>query len=103
MAAGAVQYQMITELAAVYGVEITTAHVKMIGTQMIQMLLKTGLVEATTSADRRPVQVEHGRLRGGRGGAGGLDGLSRPRLRATPSPTTSATASRGATAGWGRP
>ena len=49
MATGAVQYQMITELAAVYGVEITTAHVKMIGTQMIQMLLKTGLVEATTS------------------------------------------------------
>ena len=49
MAAGAVQYQMITELAAVYGVEITTAHVKMIGTQMIQMLLKTGLVEASTS------------------------------------------------------
>ena len=49
MATGAVQYQMISELAAVYGVELTTAHVKMIGTQMIQMLLKTGLVEATTS------------------------------------------------------
>jgi small GTP-binding protein len=49
MAAGAVQYQMITELAAVYGVEITSAHVKMIGSQMIQMLLKTGLVEASTS------------------------------------------------------
>ena len=49
MAAGAVQYQMISELASVYGVEITTAHVKMIGTQMIQMLLKTGLVEASTS------------------------------------------------------
>ncbi len=49
MAAGAVQYQMISELAAVYGVEITSAHVKMIGTQMIQMLLKTGLVEASTS------------------------------------------------------
>ena len=49
MATGAVQYQMISELAAVYGVEITSAHVKMIGTQMIQMLLKTGLVEATTS------------------------------------------------------
>ncbi len=49
MATGAVQYQMISELAAVYGVEITTSHVKMIGTQMIQMLLKTGLVEATTS------------------------------------------------------
>jgi small GTP-binding protein len=49
MATGAVQYQMISELAAVYGVELSTAHVKMIGTQMIQMLLKTGLVEATTS------------------------------------------------------
>ncbi len=49
MATGAVQYQMISEIAAVYGVEITTSHVKMIGTQMIQMLLKTGLVKATTS------------------------------------------------------
>ena len=49
MATGAVQYQMISEIAAVYGVEMTTAHVKMIGTQMIQMLLKLGLVEATTS------------------------------------------------------
>jgi uncharacterized protein len=49
MATGAVQYQMISEIAAVYGVELSTAHVKMIGTQMIQMLLKTGLVEATTS------------------------------------------------------
>jgi small GTP-binding protein len=49
MATGAVQYQMITELAAVYGVEISTAHVKMIGTQMIQTLLKLGMVEAVTS------------------------------------------------------
>jgi GTPase SAR1 family protein len=49
MATGAVQYQMISELAAVYGVEINSGHVKMIGTQMIQMLLKTGIVEATTS------------------------------------------------------
>lgn len=49
MAAGAVQFQMISELAAVYGVEVTTSHVKMIGSQMAQMLLKLGLVEATTS------------------------------------------------------
>ncbi len=49
MATGAVQFQMITELAAVYGVEITSGHVKMVGSQMIQMLLKLGLVEATTS------------------------------------------------------
>lgn len=49
MAAGAVQFQMISELAAVYGVAVSTAHVKMIGGQMVQMLLKLGLVEATTS------------------------------------------------------
>ncbi len=49
MAAGAVQFQMISELAAVFGVEISTAHVKMIGGQMVQMLLKLGIVEAATS------------------------------------------------------
>lgn len=49
MAAGAVQFQMISELAAVYGVEISGSHVKMIGAQMVQMLLKLGLVEASTS------------------------------------------------------
>ncbi len=49
MATAAVQYQMISELAAVYGVELTTAHLRMIGTQMVQMLLKLGMVEATTS------------------------------------------------------
>lgn len=49
MAAGAVQFQMISELAAVYGVEVSTSHVKMIGAQMAQMLLKLGLVEASTS------------------------------------------------------
>jgi small GTP-binding protein len=49
VAGGAVQFQMISELAGVYGVEISTTNVRMIGTQMIQMLLKLGLVEATTS------------------------------------------------------
>lgn len=49
MATGAVQYQMISEIAAVYGVEITSAHVRMIGGQMIQMLLKLGMIEAATS------------------------------------------------------
>jgi small GTP-binding protein len=49
MATGAVQFQMITELAGVYGVEISSAHVKMIGSQMVQMLLKLGMVEAVTS------------------------------------------------------
>jgi len=49
LANGAVQFQMITELAAVYGIQISTSHVRMIGGQMIQMLLKLGLVETATS------------------------------------------------------
>ncbi len=49
MAAGAVQFQMISEIAAVYGLEISMGHAKMIGGQMIQTLLKLGMVEAATS------------------------------------------------------
>lgn len=49
MAAGAVQFQMISEIAAVYGVELSASHVRMIGGQMIQLLLKLGIVEAATS------------------------------------------------------
>jgi small GTP-binding protein len=49
MATGAVQFQMISEIAAVYGVELSTNHVRMIGGQMIQMLLKLGMIEAATS------------------------------------------------------
>ncbi len=49
MATGAVQFQMISEIAAVYGVELTTSHARTIGMQMIQMLLKLGLVEAASS------------------------------------------------------
>lgn len=49
MATGAVQFQMISEIAGVYGVELSTSHVRMIGGQMIQMLLKLGMVEAASS------------------------------------------------------
>lgn len=49
LATGASQYQMISELAAVYGVEMSTSHSRTIGTQMIQTLLKLGIVEASTS------------------------------------------------------
>jgi small GTP-binding protein len=49
MATGAVQFQMISEIASAYGVEMNTGHAKMVGSQMIQLLLKLGLVEATTS------------------------------------------------------
>lgn len=49
LASGAVQFQMISELANVYGFTLSTSNVRMIGTEMIQMLVKLGLVEATTS------------------------------------------------------
>jgi uncharacterized protein len=49
VANGAVQLQMVSELAGVYGVQISSAHVRMIGGQMVQMLLKLGLVETATS------------------------------------------------------
>ena len=49
IANGAVQFQMISELASVYGIQVTTSHVRMIGGQMIQMMLKLGLVETATS------------------------------------------------------
>ena len=49
MATGAVQFQMISELANVYGVEVSSSHLKTIAGQMVQMLLKLGLVEAASS------------------------------------------------------
>jgi uncharacterized protein (DUF697 family) len=48
VANGAVQLQMISELAGVYGVQLTTSDVRTIGGQMIQMLVKLGLVETAT-------------------------------------------------------
>ena len=49
LATGAVQFQMIAEIAGAFGVELSAAHVKMVGGQMIQLLLKLGMVEAATS------------------------------------------------------
>src|SRR5262249_28875229 len=49
LASGAVPFQMISELAHVYGITPPPSNVRMIGTEMIQMLVKLGLVEATTS------------------------------------------------------
>ncbi len=49
LATGAVQFQMISELANVYGVEVSSAHLKMIGGQMVQTLLKLGMIEAAAS------------------------------------------------------
>ena len=80
VANGAVQFQMISELAGVYGVQISTSHVRMIGGQMIQMLLKLGLVETATSLIAGIFKSTSGRLRRGGGRAGRLDGLSDARL-----------------------
>ncbi len=49
LANGAVQFQMVSELAGVYGIEVSTAHIRMIAAQMVQTLLKLGIVEAATS------------------------------------------------------
>jgi small GTP-binding protein len=49
LATGAVQLQMISELAQVYGVDLAMPHVRTIGGQMAQLLLKLGIVEAASS------------------------------------------------------
>jgi hypothetical protein len=49
LATGAVQFQMISEIAGAYGIEMSTSHAKMVGSQMVQLLLKLGMVEAATS------------------------------------------------------
>ena len=49
LANGAIQFQMVSEIAAVYGVELSASHARMIGAQMVQTLLKLGIVEAATS------------------------------------------------------
>jgi small GTP-binding protein len=49
MATGAVQFQMISEIAGAYGVQLTPSHAKTIGGQMVQLLLKLGMIEAASS------------------------------------------------------
>ncbi len=49
LATGAVQFQMIAEIAAVHGVDLAPSHAKMIAGQMIQTLLKLGIVETAAS------------------------------------------------------
>lgn len=49
LAAGAVQFQMISEVAHAYGVELSLSHARMIGGQMIQSMLKLGIVESAAS------------------------------------------------------
>jgi uncharacterized protein (DUF697 family) len=49
LAAGAVEYRMISELAGLFGVPLSMAHVQMIGDQMIRTLIRRRLVETVTA------------------------------------------------------
>ena len=49
LAGGAVQLEMISELARVQGVELTAGQVRNLAAQMVQSVLKLGLVEAAAS------------------------------------------------------
>jgi small GTP-binding protein len=49
LAGGAVQFDMITELAHVYGVSLSPSQVRSLAGQMVQSVLKLGLIEAATS------------------------------------------------------
>jgi uncharacterized protein len=49
LAGGAVQLEMIAELARVQGVELTAGQVRNLAAQMVQAVLKLGLIEAAAS------------------------------------------------------
>ena len=49
MAVGAVQLRMLSEIASVYGVQLTAEFVEKVGHQMAQALLKLGVAEAAAS------------------------------------------------------
>jgi small GTP-binding protein len=49
MAAGAVQLKMLSEMASLYGIPLSTEHVETLGRQMVQTLFKMGIAEAAAS------------------------------------------------------
>ena len=49
MATGAVEFRMISEIAAVFGADLSAAHVQMISRQMVQTLMKRRVVETVTA------------------------------------------------------
>jgi small GTP-binding protein len=49
MAAGAVQLRMLSEIAAVYGVPLSSDYIEQVGRQMAQTLFKMGFAEAAAS------------------------------------------------------
>jgi uncharacterized protein len=49
LAGGAVQFDMVADLARVHGLELSAGEVRVLTGQMVQSLLKLGLIEAATS------------------------------------------------------
>ncbi len=49
MAAGAVQLRMLSEIAAVYDVKLSSEYIEQVGRQMVQTLFKLGIAEAAAS------------------------------------------------------
>jgi uncharacterized protein len=49
MAAGAVQLRMLSEIAAVYDVPLSSEYIEQVGRQMVQTLFKLGIAEAAAS------------------------------------------------------
>jgi uncharacterized protein len=49
MAAGAVQMRMLSEIAAVYDVRLSSEYIEQVGRQMVQTLFKLGVAEAAAS------------------------------------------------------
>ncbi len=49
MAAGAVQLRMLSEIAAVYDVQLSSEYIEQVGRQMVQTLFKLGIAEAAAS------------------------------------------------------
>ncbi len=49
MAAGAVQLRMLSEIAAVYDVQLSSEYIEKVGRQMVQTLFKLGIAEAAAS------------------------------------------------------
>jgi small GTP-binding protein len=49
VAAGAVEYRMISEIAAVYGADLSSEHIRLIAQQMIEMLVRRKVVTVITA------------------------------------------------------
>ena len=81
LAGGAVQFDMIAELARVHGLELSAGPGPQPGRPDGPVGAQAGADRGRHVADRRHLQANAGRLRGRRGRAGGDHGLPDPGLR----------------------